>query len=108
MSTQMIEVAMEDLADRGLDAALEEAESAKRAAKLAAECADEAAALVRDDVEMAAEWARCARSFANLALGHWTRSVRLAPGSAAARAAKDHAAIAAGHAHAAESAARRD
>jgi hypothetical protein len=102
------EIPPEGIRDTG-DLALAEACSAKRAANLAAECADEAEALAREHVDMAAAWARVARECAGLAFGHSTRAIKAsAPLSPASRQAKESADLAAGFAHSAEECCRRD
>lgn len=89
------------------DLALSEAASAKKAARWAQESLDEIEALARDG-EMAGAWAELTRGLAGVALGHSHRAVQYAPGSPAAREARESAERAKGFARAAERATRRD
>jgi len=91
------------------DQALAELESARRAAEMAKECADQADALAREgSLDMAIVWADGARHFANVALGHSTRTVRMcAPLSRVARDARDAADRAGKCAESAEGATRK-
>lgn len=101
-------VTIEEVDARRGELALSEAESARRAARLAEQAAEEAVAMSKEDLEIASEWAKASRLLAGLAFGHSVKAVHASSGSPAARAARDAASLAAGHAHAAESACRRD
>lgn len=101
-------VTLTEVEEKAREVALCEAAMAHRAASMAEQASDEAVHLAKEDLATAEEWSRVSRQLAGLAFGHYVRAASAAPGSRAARSAKEDSALAAGHAHAAELAVRRD
>lgn len=84
-----------------------EAQSAKKASRMASEAVDEVTAL-QDDAEMAGAWAEVAANLAGLSIGHSHRAANYAPGSRAASEARQAADKAMKFAEAAVGAAVKD